>query len=180
MTELHTKRLLLRPITMRDMQDVYDYSSTPNVGPNAGWKPHESLEETKQIMEALFVYQETIWGIVLKKAKKLIGTIGFMEDPKREYKKSRMLGYAIGESYWGHGYMTEAVQKVLEHGFSYLNLALISAYCYPHNHRSQHVLEKCHFQYEGTLTMCEQLYNDEIMDNMCFALTKQQYQNTIQ
>ena len=54
-------------------------------------------------------------------------------DPKRENPQVRMLGYWLDESYWGKGYMTEAVQGVLNYGFEELRLSLITATCYPHN-----------------------------------------------
>jgi putative acetyltransferase len=54
-----------------------------------------------------------------------------------------MIGYAIGEDYWGKGFATEAVLAVLRFGFEELGLDLISAYCYPFNKRSQRVFEKC-------------------------------------
>lgn len=38
--------------------------------------------------------------------------------------------------------MTEAVQSVLNYGFTQMDLHLITANCYPHNQRSQRVLEK--------------------------------------
>ena len=38
--EIITKRLILRPIITDDVYDVFEYSKEPNVGPNAGWKPH--------------------------------------------------------------------------------------------------------------------------------------------
>lgn len=53
--EIVTQRLLLRPILQSDDHDIYTYSKGANVGPNAGWKPHESIEETRKIMKAVFL-----------------------------------------------------------------------------------------------------------------------------
>ena len=39
---LETERLILRPVTLDDCDDIYEYSKNPNVGIHAGWKPHES------------------------------------------------------------------------------------------------------------------------------------------
>lgn len=171
---LTTDRLLLRPIVTEDADDIYEYSRNDNVGPNAGWKPHESIEETRLIMEQVFMNQEAVFGVVLKESGKLIGTIGLVKDPKRENDKARMLGYAIGESSWGQGLMTEAVRELLRYGFEELHLDLISAYCYPHNQRSKRVLEKCGFLYEGTLRQCEQLFDGNTYDNECYALLVRQ------
>ena len=51
--------------------------------------------------------------------------------------------------------MTEAVQSVLDYGFNTLQLNLITANCYPHNERSQQVLKRHGFIYEGTLHQAE-------------------------
>lgn len=167
---LYTERLILRPINLEDANDIFEYASGPNVGLNAGWKPHENIEETIELINLLFLGKEDIFGIVLKESEKLIGTIGLIKDPKRENEKARMLGYAIGEIYWGFGYTTEAAKAVVKYGFEFCGYNLISAYRYPHNSRSGRVLEKCGFTYEGTLKQCEKLYNGEIMDNMCYSL----------
>ena len=117
MAELHSERLLLRNIQIDDLEDIFEYSSTPKVGPNAGWKPHETKEETLDIMQAIFLNQETVWGIILKENGKMVGSIGLVKDDRRDNKKVRMLGYAIGENYWGKGLMTEAARAVIRYGF---------------------------------------------------------------
>jgi len=169
--KLETERLILRPVVIDDADDIFEYSRTANVGPSAGWKPHESRVETLEIMKLLFLNKESVFGIVLKETGKLIGSAGLIADPKRENNNVRMLGYAIGEAHWSHGYMAEAVRAILQYGFGNLELSLISAYSYPHNARSKRVLEKCGFTYEGTLKLAEKLYDGTIYDNDCWALT---------
>ena len=169
---LTTERLLLRPILPSDAADMFEYSCHPEVGPNAGWKPHETLEETHAILKEIFLDQEDIFGIQLQTSGKLVGSIGLLTDPKRENPQARMLGYAIGRNYWGKGYMTEAVQAVVEYGFAVRGYQLLSAYCYPHNLRSQRVLQKCGFVYEGRLTQAELLYDGTILDNDCYSCIK--------
>ncbi|MDL2236606.1 GNAT family N-acetyltransferase [Christensenellaceae bacterium OttesenSCG-928-K19] len=116
-----------------------------------------------------------VFVIVLKETSKVIGSIGLIKDPKREYDECRMLGYAIGKHYWGRGIMTEAVQAVLKHGFDTLQLMLISAYCYPFNTASRRVLEKNRFFYEGVLRTAERLYTGDVMDNLCFSIRRREY-----
>ena len=52
--ELTTERLLLRPFHEDDVQALYDYSKDEAVGRNAGWKPHESLLESDDILHWCF------------------------------------------------------------------------------------------------------------------------------
>ncbi len=108
--------------------------------------------------------------MILKDTKQLIGSVGIIPDPKRENPQVRMLGYWLDESYWGKGYMTEAVQAVLNYGFNELQLSLITANCYPHNKRSQQVLERNGFICEGVLHQAELTYNGNIFDHLCYYL----------
>ena len=168
--KIETERLILRPITESDAEDIYAYSQNEHVGINAGWKPHENIEETREVMKVVFLNQEFVFGMVLKETGKLFGSIGLIPDPKRQNDSTRMIGYAIGENYWGNGFTTEAVLALLRFGFEELNLALISAYCYPSNDRSKNVLKKCGFQYEGRLRLAEKRYDGAVLDNECYAI----------
>lgn len=105
----------------------------------------------------------------------MIGSIGFMDDPKRQNFKARMIGYAMSENFWGQGLMTEAANEVLKFGFESLGLEVISAYCYPRNARSKRVIIKCGFEFEGTLRKCEKVYNGDVFDNECYSILKSNY-----
>ena len=52
MNILETPRLRLRPWRMEDLEDFYGYCKDPVVGPMAGWKPHQSMEESRQKLAA--------------------------------------------------------------------------------------------------------------------------------
>lgn len=147
---IETKRLLLRPFQENDAEAFFACCQNPNLGNNAGWAPHKTLNESREILHGAFIGQEGIWAVTLKDTQQLIASIGIVPDPKRENPQVRMLGYWLDEPYWGKGYMSEAVQAVLNYGFNELQLSLITANCYPHNKRSQQVLKRNGFIYEGT------------------------------
>lgn len=46
---LLSERLTKGPISLKDAFDMFEYSIRDNVGPNAGWIPHKTIEETKNI-----------------------------------------------------------------------------------------------------------------------------------
>ena len=169
---IETERLLLRPFRESDAEAFFECCQNPNIGNNAGWKPHGSLEESQEILRSVFISQSGIWAIILKEDGRLIGSVGIIPDSKRENPQARMLGYWLDESHWGKGYMTEAVQSVLDYGFNTLQLSLITANCYPHNERSQQVLKRHGFIYEGTLHQAELTYNGHLYDHQCYYLTK--------
>lgn len=167
---LKTDRLLLRPFQDEDAEALYICCKNPNIGNNAGWAPHRNLEESRTILRNVFIGQENIWAITLKDTQQLIGSVGIIADPKRENPQVRMLGYWLDEAQWGKGYMTEAVQAVISYGFNELCLCLITANCYPHNKRSQQVLTRNGFIYEGVLHQAELTYNGNILDHECYYL----------
>lgn len=78
MNPIETERLILRPIVESDAEAMYEYCKNENVGINAGWKPHESIGETREIMKLVFLNQEHVFGMVLKETGKLIGSIGLV------------------------------------------------------------------------------------------------------
>ena len=110
---LETVRLLIRPFQEEDADAFFACCQNPNLGNNAGWAPHKTIEESREILQNVFIGQENIWAMILKDAQQLIGSIGIVPDPKRENPQVRMLGYWLDEAHWGKGYMTEAVQAIL-------------------------------------------------------------------
>ena len=172
---IETKRLILRQIVDSDAEDIFAFSKGPETGRDAGWKPHETLEETRLIMQEIFLEQESVFGMVLKETGVMIGSVGLIDDPLRENDSARMLGYALGEEFWGQGFMTEAADAVVTYGFEEMHLDLISATCYPFNLRSKRVLEKLGFRYEGTLALAEKRYDGKVLDKDCFSVAKEAY-----
>ena len=167
---LETTRLRLRPFREDDVQAIYDNSSAPEVGLNAGWKPHESLTESYDVLHLMVLDQPTVWAIERRGDGRVMGSIGLIADSARQYGSVRAVGYSLGTAYWGRGYMTEALRAVTEYGFERMSLDLISATCYPDNARSRRVLEKCGFTYEGRLHRAELLWNGEVRDHLHFYL----------
>lgn len=168
---LETPRLILRSFTENDIPDIFDCCQNPNLGNNAGWKPHDSIQESKEILHTVFM-QEGIYAIELIESKRVIGSIGLIDDPKRYNPSTKMIGYWLHETYWNQGLMTEAVTTIIQDGFSRLNLSLISANCYPHNQRSQAILKKQGFIYEGIIHQAEEMYDGRIYDHLCYYLPK--------
>lgn len=172
---LNTERLILRPITLSDKNDVFEYSVSPLVGIDAGWAPHKNINETEEIIKTIFS-ADNVFGIVLKETGKMIGSVGFLPDMMREYNKALMIGYALGDKYWGKGIMTEAAKETVRYGFKELNLEIISVTCYTYNSRSRRVIEKLGFSFEGTLRQAEKRFDGAVLDKHCFSLTKKEFE----
>jgi len=63
--------------------------------------------------------------------------------------QSAFLGYKLAAAATGHGFMTEAVSRVVRIAFETLNLHRVEANVMPRNRPSRAVLDRCGFDEEG-------------------------------
>lgn len=150
---LETERLILRKLRPEDDRDVFDYASNPEVSKQVVWDTHESIEDSRSFIAAVMELYENgevaTWGIEHRESGKLIGTAGFaywnIPHARAE------IGYALGERYWGRGYMTEAARAMLDFGFNTMGLNRIEARCELENRGSERVMEKIGMSLEGVI-----------------------------
>ncbi len=171
---LETDRLVLRMWRKKDAPQLYEYAKNPNVGPKAGWKPHESIAESKMIISSIFLVN-MCWAIVEKRTGRVIGSIGLEEDKFRPNVKSKELGYSLAESCWGKGIMTEAAKCIITYSFEALKLDVLMIRTGNENLRSQRVIEKCGFLYEGTLRRTYRIYDGSIREVRCYSMLREEY-----
>lgn len=172
--KLETERLTLRMWSKKDAADLYEYAKNPNVGPNAGWKPHDSIMESRQIIKSIF-WENMCWAIVDKETGKVIGSIGLENDRFRPDVNSKELGYSLSEDHWGKGLMTEAAKCMVQYAFEVLKLDVLMIRTGDANQRSQRVIEKCGFQYEGTLRRTYRIYDGTIREVRCYSILREEY-----
>lgn len=175
MRDIITPRLQLRAYTLNDAQGLYEYAKNPNVGPTAGWKPHESVEESRKVIQDVFLPSEA-YAIIFKETGKLIGSIALEPDKRRPEIKSKEIGYSLAEEYWGKGIMTEAAKAVRDFGFEEMGLEVISICTSEVNARSQRVIEKCGFHYEGTERACYLIYDGSLRESRCYSMLKAEWE----
>lgn len=147
--ELKTERLILRPFKNDDLNDLYEYARVDGVGQMAGWNPHESIEESKDILN-MFINSKSTFAIVYN--NKVIGSIGIDKYdtnvvPELDRYKAREIGYVLSKDYWGQGIMPEAVKKVISYLFNEIKLDLLLCGYFDFNKQSKIVQEKCGFKY---------------------------------
>lgn len=175
---LSTNRLVLRAFTMEDLADFYEYCKDPDTGIHAGWKPHESMEESRDILHH-FIEEREVWAICEKQSGKVIGSIGLHRDSKRRrnFNQCRMMGYVLSKAYWGQGLMTEAAKEVLRHAFEDLKLEMVTISHFSYNQRSARVIEKLGFHREGVLRKAFLRYDGSLLDDVGYSMTREEYQN---
>ena len=148
---IETERLILRPFRQSDLSDFYEYASVDGVGEMAGWKHHESIQKSAEILDR-FVEEDKTFAIVCKENNKVIGSLGIenygLEDKLTEFDGyyGREIGYVLSKDYWGRGIMPEAVTAVIDYLFNELSLDFLTCGYYDFNIQSKRVQEKCGFK----------------------------------
>ena len=173
-TPIETPRLIIRRWRISDAPDMYEYAKHPDVGPAAGWKPHESLEESQNILRTMFLDQDQ-WALVDKETNKVIGSIGVMKDPSRRVEKAYEFGYVLAYEYWGQGLMLEATTEIVKYIFQQLNASVLAVGHYPFNMRSKSIIEKLGFKYEGTIRQGMTIYDGTTYDKIVYSMLREEY-----
>ena len=149
---LKTPNLILRPWQESDARCLYHFAKNPKIGPIAGWPPHESVEDSLNIIKTVFSKRET-YAII--KDEVPIGCAGLLFHPDTNHwwgEGAAELGYWIAEEYWGRGYAGEASEILVKRAFDDLDVKQIYASYRIENAQSKRVLEKLGFKYYAELT----------------------------
>ena len=150
---IETRRLCLRKLQKKDSEDMYEYSRDPEVARHVLWDAHTSIHQTRNYLRFLIrQYRNAAPGtfaIALRETGKVIGTIGFMWVQTDN--RAAEVGYSLSRTYWNQGYMSEALQAIVEFGFTKLNLNRIEAQHECDNPASGRVMQHAGMRHEGTL-----------------------------
>jgi ribosomal-protein-alanine N-acetyltransferase len=154
MNTLETERLLLRLVSLEDAPRIESLASDRRISATTLSIPHpypeggammwiQSLLESRARGAA-----DCSFAILRKTDTVLMGAIGIHPDLNGFRAE---LGYWIGVDYWGQGYMTEAVRRVIQYGFEGMGLERIDAWHFMNNPASGRVMEKAGMSFEGIM-----------------------------
>ena len=150
---IHTPRLLLRPLVMRDARDFFAYARDPRVAEYVLWDPHTSLGQTRAILRNLIAgsKQEDLHtkALVLKGTGRMIGTLGLVA---RDWdNQAAEVGFSLAADQWGQGLMTEALTAYLAYIFRQPGIHRVEGQHDVYNPASGAVMKKAGMQPEGVL-----------------------------
>lgn len=168
---IETPRLTLRHWQVRDADDLYRYASDPIVGPRAGWPPHQSVEESKEIIRTIFS-GEGMWAIVWKPTSEVIGCVGYLPNTCSNLNIAETeveVGYWVGRPFWNKGIATEALQAIVDYCFTIQHHTALWGGHFEDNPSSGRVMEKCGFTERGSVSNCANLEvgNDKPVRTLC-------------
>lgn len=175
--KIETARLILRPFEETDLEDFHEYTSAAGVGEAAGWKHHESKEESEAVLKELIAGRRT-FAIEEKESGKVIGSVGFENSPEL-YKNYNLgenindIGYIISRDYWGKDYAVEALIGAISYAFFMLHLDAVTCACFKDNEASKKIIEKSGFKPVAIGKYVTQL--GEKYDAQYYGLTHEEY-----
>jgi len=117
---METKRLILRSWEESDAEALFKWASDPDVGPRAGWPPHKSIEESREVIRNIFSNDHT-WAVVLKESGEAIGCMGYFTQAESNIgigENEVEVGYWIAKPYWNQGICTEALRAMIDYCFN--------------------------------------------------------------
>ena len=158
-TQIKTERLLLRPWRENDAPALFKYASDPEVGPRAGWPPHQSEAESLEFIRTIF-HGEGMWAIVLLETDEPIGCVGYLPQEASNIpigENEAEVGYWVGAPHWNKGICTEALHAVVEYCFCEKGFATLWGDYFIDNPASRRVMEKCGFTDCDIETECPKL-----------------------
>lgn len=150
---IETPRFILRPATLQDVPDIYEYLSQEKVVKYLPFKAHKTINDTKRFVQLFFInnYKQGKVGnyvIYHKSDKKVIGNIGI--NNIRTISKEGEIGICINPKYWGNNYATELTVTTLITGFELINLGKLVAITYSDNKYTPKSLSNLGFEYSKT------------------------------
>ena len=175
---METPRLLLRPWREEDAEMLYESAKDPAVGPAAGWPPHTSVENSREIIRTV-LSEPVTWAVVLKETVLPVGSLGLMIGAGSHLKlpeNEAEIGYWIGRPCWGQGLIPEAVRCVQRYAFDALGIERLWCGYFDGNEKSKRVQEKCGFVYHHTIPEMKCSLINEVRTEHITVLAKAEWE----
>ena len=164
MKVIESERLIIRPITMDDAKDVFEWASDPVVNQYMPYPLHKDIHQAEEWIRSLGDKNEFVF--CLKDTSEVVGG-GSMSY--REAFDAYELGYNLKRKHWGMGYATEASKALIRWAYEELGVHDFMARHANANHASGNVIKKCGFQFEGYVKL-EKYGGNEAFDATYYRL----------
>ena len=150
MLEINTDRLVLRPLSLDDIDWFAvmrgDHDIMRYIG-RVGAVPRAIAEE--RLERHLACWAERGFGMFGVRERGSDVAVGWAGLQPMDGTEEIEVGYAFGKDVWGRGYATEAARALVRWGFETLGLERIVAVAYAENTGSRRVMDKLGMRFEG-------------------------------
>lgn len=144
MNSLLTDRLILRPLTNQDLDDLAHLYAQPILMQYITGHPLVYEQVRDGLRQQVIQHEQYGFGfcaVILKANGAFIGRGGLKPGSLPDGITGE-LSWLLGTDYWGRGLATELGQASIEYGVTKLRLARIFATAYRANHASVRVMQK--------------------------------------
>lgn len=142
-TKILTDRLLLKPIELSDLQDLYHLRTNPQVAKYIQRDVNKNIDDIRQFI-ALVIKNNFYFTIRTLVRNEFIGTITLWNiDRSINYAE---IGYELLPEFQGKGLMSEAVKAMLDYAFNKAGFEVIEAHTHRENTASRRLLERVGFK----------------------------------
>lgn len=172
---LETKRLMLKPTTAADFNDLLHLWTDYQVMQYIGTGAIQNEEQVKKFIENAKPYSDTyglgFYSVFEKETNHFVGQAGLFHLGFNINQPDIELAYRLHVKYWNKGYATELAKALVEYGFSQFSLTKIVAIVHTENHRSRRVMEKIGMSYHGIIDFqgstlpCYEIVNNKLNFN---------------
>lgn len=144
---LETQRLVLRRLTMADVDNLVELDGDPDVmNFISGGRPTPRDEILNDDLPAFLGYYDRypgygFWAAIEKSTGEFLGWFHF-RPPEGSSPGDAELGYRLRKSAWGNGYGTEGSRALIRHGFTELGVQRVLATTMAVHIASRRVMEK--------------------------------------
>jgi RimJ/RimL family protein N-acetyltransferase len=137
---LETDRLLLRPLTLTDLDDYVEMHSAPDVARTMGSVNHaDAVRRIERNEREWRQHGYGLMSLIERETGRFVGRSGLKYWP--QFGETEV-GWVLQPAYWGRGFATEAARGCLDWGFRNLDVPYITAMIVPANTRSIAVAER--------------------------------------
>ncbi len=144
---LASSRLTLRSGTVKDAARITELLQEPEISANLASTPWPYTIQDAQIYLSGVGSSPDEFDWLLDHPE--LGVIGSLHLSIIRRHFRGYLGFWLGKPYWNQGFMSEAIQRVIDFGLSDLHLERIEAEHFTHNPASGRAMAKAGMQHEG-------------------------------
>jgi len=152
MTQLHTPRLRLEPLSQQHFDALHRLNRDPVVMRHITGRPDTPADTQAMIDRVQARWAElgySWWGFVRTEDGEFIGC-GCIQHLNRDPAGPLETGWRLRQDAWGQGYASEAARHMVGWAFATLAPERICAVCRPENTPSSTVMERLGMQFSGT------------------------------
>lgn len=176
---IRSSRLILSGFEESDAADVYYYASSPNVAKTVSWNEHTSEQDSRDFIRLVRSRSSLESGkvrvafAIRKQEDQLaIGSISFDQHSMQEGR----IDYALAETHWGKGIVTEAARAVIYWAFHYLpELTAVRSGGLSKNLASIRVMEKCGMRLDKRYSIRFPKFNNEKLEVSEYIVTRMEF-----